>query len=97
MADVLTAVTDSSVLEDPSTPQGLAYRWLLDTDEAQIDPCTYATVQQRYALATFYYSTNGDDWTNDAGWLTGANECMWFGVTCTGNDTVSSIILCKCD
>jgi hypothetical protein len=92
MIDTLSAVTDSATLTNPSTPQGMAYQWLLDTDPAQIDPCTYPTLKQRYALTTMYYSTNGDDWTETSGWLTGANECMWFGVSCN-SDLVSEITL----
>ena len=92
MVDTLSAVTDAAVLTNPSTPQGMAYRWLLDADPAQIDPCTYPTVEQRYALTTMYYSTNGDDWAETSGWLTGANECMWFGVSC-GSDQVTDIAL----
>ena len=92
MVDTLSSVTDSATLTNPSTPQGMAYQWLLDTDPAQIDPCTYPTVEQRYALTTMYYSTNGDDWTETSGWLTGANECMWFGVSC-GSDQVTDIAL----
>ena len=35
-------------------------------------------IQQRFALATFYYSTNGEQWTNNFRWLTyGNHECTW--------------------
>lgn len=50
----------------------------------------------RYALATFYYATNGDNWercgissTNcDEGreWLTAENECDWLAVECADRD-----------
>lgn len=46
----------------------------------------------RYALATFYFATNGDDWEScgvqstscDAGreWLTAENECDWLAIVC---------------
>jgi hypothetical protein len=85
MVDVLSAVTDTSILTNPSTPQGTAFRWLVDSDPAKIDPCTYTTATQRYALTTFYYSTNGDDWTDSTGWLTETNECTWFGISCGSN------------
>lgn len=92
MADQLSTVTDSATLTNPSTPQGMAFRWLVDTDPAGVDPCTYPTVAQRYALTTFYYSTNGYNWTDSSGWLTESNECTWFGVTC-GSDLVTEIDL----
>jgi hypothetical protein len=41
------------ILSDPTTtPQGVAYRWLRNDDPLPNGPCTYATVEQRYALAT---------------------------------------------
>ena len=87
----LEEVTESSILEDPTTPQGMAYKWIVETDPAQIDPCSYATVEQRYALATFYYSTNGDDWTNSNAWLSGTNECSWVGIKCDADGLVDEI------
>jgi Leucine-rich repeat (LRR) protein len=92
MAQVVSQITDPSIFGDPSTPQGMAYEWMLDTDPAQVDPCTFPTVQQRYALTTLYYSTNGDGWTNSMGWLSGSNECMWAGITCEV-DVVNEILL----
>ncbi|KAL3912425.1 MAG: hypothetical protein SGILL_006890, partial [Bacillariaceae sp.] len=43
MVDTLSGVTDPATLNNPSTPQGMAFRWLMDTDPAQVDPCTYPT------------------------------------------------------
>jgi hypothetical protein len=40
------------ILSDPTTPQDVAYRWLRNDDPLQTGPFTYATVEQRYALAT---------------------------------------------
>jgi hypothetical protein len=95
LAGKLSAVTDSSTLTNPSSPQGMAFRWLVDADPAAIDPCSYPTVEQRYALTTMYYSTNGDDWTDSTGWLSQSNECTWFGVSC-GTDLVTGINLGTC-
>ena len=91
MKNSLGKVTEASLLDDASTPQGMAFRWILDTDPAQIDPCKYPTLEQRYALATFYYSTNGDDWTNTNAWLSGANECTWLGVKCDEDSLVDEL------
>jgi len=61
------------------TPQNLAYEWLANTtslgslpEERQI---------QKYALATLYYGTGGDAWTNNAAWLSEANECTWYSMS----------------
>jgi Leucine rich repeat len=58
------------------TPQNAAMVWLnknerlaLYTDEVKLS---------RYALAAFYYSTNGDGWTQNQNWLTDADACLWF-------------------
>ncbi|MDR0860578.1 MAG: hypothetical protein LBO09_06480 [Candidatus Peribacteria bacterium] len=54
------------------------------------------------ALVDFYYSTNGDGWTNGSGgastrpWLTGSTACNRYGLTCAGtapNKYVSKIVL----
>ena len=82
MFDVLSAVTSGAELADPATPQGRAYEWILNGDRASLDPCTYPTVEQRYALATVYYGLNGDNWETNIGWLSGAQECFWQMVEC---------------
>jgi hypothetical protein len=91
---ILAEITDLSFLNDISVAQGKAVDWLLNSDPAEIDPCTFPTVVQRYGLATLYYSTNGDGWTNNSGWLSGANECMWTGISCE-TDKVNEILLGK--
>lgn len=92
---ILQVVTSPFLLNDPDTPQGFAYEFLVSGDPAVVDPCTYPTVEQRYAAVALSRSTNGQDWTNPTGWLTAANECEWFGVRCNGNDLVTGLFLCK--
>ena len=91
LKETLQKVTDASILNDESTPQGKAYVWMLEGDEAEIDPCNYPTVEQRFALATFFYSTDGSSWENSDGWLTGSNECSWAGISCNGNGAVNEL------
>ena len=46
---------------------------------------SYAQIPQieRDALIALYNSTDGDNWTDNTGWLGEAGtECSWFGVTC---------------
>jgi hypothetical protein len=96
MLNFLEEVTDVSLLTDPSTPQGMAYRWLLDDDPLQVNPCLYETLLQRYALATFIFSTTETSpWDEDNGWLSAQFECNWFNVTCAGGDLVTEIFLGK--
>lgn len=37
------------------------------------------------ALVAIYNSTNGENWTNNDGWLVTDLPCTWQGVTCEGN------------
>lgn len=78
LADLLSSVSpDGGVaLRTPSTPQYDALSWL--AENANVDAYTDAVKIQRYALATFFYSAHGDDWTNNAGWLTETDECSWY-------------------
>jgi hypothetical protein len=62
---------------DASSPQAKALDWL------QKDPLydKYENVyrlNQRYALAVLYYSTNGASWNNRSGWLSNTSECLWY-------------------
>jgi hypothetical protein len=93
-AILLQASPDSfESLQDVSSPQYQALDWLLE------DPfySTYsgARVVQRWAMSTFYYSTEGDQWDESGNWLSDMNECSWFskGKVCDRNGNVKSIDL----
>jgi len=36
-----------------------------------------------------YYDTQGQDWTEQAGWLQNATPCSWYGISCTGGRVTS--------
>ncbi len=38
------------------------------------------------ALVALYESTNGDNWTDNTGWLATDTPCSWFGVTCSAGN-----------
>lgn len=84
-------LTDLSIVDDFGSPQGKAFAWLLGRDMAQIDKCDTEAIQQRYSLATFFYSTNGEQWDNSDGWIEDTNECSWSGIKCNGNGRVSEL------
>jgi hypothetical protein len=46
------------LLEDPGSPQNMAYNWIMEQDEMRWDQ-EYSTVVQRFLLATFYFATGG--------------------------------------
>lgn len=91
----LSLVTDPALLEDPSTPQGQAFDYMTNSDPLMPNVCTFPTIDQRYGLATFYFSTNGDSWTENTGWLGPTQECDWFGVLCLTGVNVVDLILRK--
>ncbi len=37
---------------------------------------------EKQALVALYNSTDGDNWTDNSGWLTDADPCTWYGVSC---------------
>ena len=64
-------------LEDPESPQSIAYRWL--QEDPMLEEHSEMKRGQRMALATFYYATGGYDWTVKNSWLSyEVDECEWF-------------------
>ena len=89
------------------TPQYKALFWATGEGNplglSSVDP----RLISRYALATFYFATNGDDWVRcsrdgvncDPGeeWLLAEDECGWLAVTCEeGTTDVTQIFFRKC-
>ncbi|CAB9500791.1 Leucine Rich Repeat [Seminavis robusta] len=70
-------------LHPDTAPQAKALQWMLKDPYYYHYNHTYQyssqRVQQRFALATLYYSTNGHKWFNQTNWLQyGTHECSWF-------------------
>jgi hypothetical protein len=87
--DIITTITEPSVLDDESTPQYKAYQWVKDDYESlqiflneTIDNLNLndTSVLQRYALSTLHYATNGSQWANSYKFLSNASECEWMGI-----------------
>jgi len=43
------------------------------------------------ALLAFYNSTNGEDWTDNTGWLQADTPCSWHGVHCNAESQVDGL------
>jgi hypothetical protein len=71
---------EGEALRNSSTPQYMAFNWMA-TNDTLLRPDEQ--IIQRYALATLFYSTNGDKWTENEFWLGDGNECEWEKVSCT--------------
>ena len=84
--------TDTSGVPFKDTPQGKAAAFL--REESPSFACS-PTLIQRFGLATLYFSTRGDRWTNKNGWLEGTHECNWYGVDCNKDKLATGLILRK--
>lgn len=56
------------------------------------DGCDERAIRERYALSVLYYSTNGDNWSDNNKWITEDDHCNWYGLQCS-DDGMSKIIL----
>jgi hypothetical protein len=94
------AFTSEKTLDTPGTAQNQALRWLTDDDPAEL-PADDKAILQRYALATFYFSTYANAeivdvqgnagvegaWTYSDNWMSKKGVCKWFGVSCSPQST----------
>ena len=99
--DVMMQVSDEAALNDSSSPQYAAMNWILNGDTlSTLDvPPTAAqekALLQRYILAVFYFSTQGDDWSSRSNWLDKeqpecgeGGESPWQYIGCQGGEVTS--------
>jgi len=64
-------------LNELFSPQREAFDWLIESHR-DLDSYSREQLIQRFAMATFFISTNGYDWSNNEGWLSEKNECLWY-------------------
>jgi hypothetical protein len=85
------SLDNGASLNDPGSPQSLAYAYLLESRMHGDDRTFDRDLLQLYSLATFYFSTNGPTaWANRSGWLASPDvdhPCTWHGVFCTRHET----------
>ena len=64
-------------INNSTSPQALAYEWLIG--DPNITHYSDERIRQRFALVTFYYATNGNNWRENADWLSySVHECNWY-------------------
>jgi len=91
-----------------TSPEHKACHWLAYTDEMQLPVDATPEFQNRFLLALFYYSLNGEQWDEQMNFLTAKSVCQWnevyttkvnlpvtVGVSCHGMDTVREIFIPK--
>jgi hypothetical protein len=78
LQDLILSVSldDGAALVDPLSPQSKALAWL--DSNTNLESFDDFQKIQRFVLAMFYYSTNGDGWLIRDGWLMDEHECNWF-------------------
>ena len=93
LSDFPAATQATLALNNPTTPQVLAYEWLLN--DPNIDTLPKWRQVQRMALATFYYSTNGPtNWKSQASnWMSySLSECQWYSQACDANGKIRQLL-----
>lgn len=77
-------VHDPAALLDMDTPEGRAFNMLVQERKVDTSKALRSDFYiQRYALHVLYFGTNGEDWTNTAGWSTRSEACEeLYGVVC---------------
>mmetsp|Transcript_5418 Transcript_5418/g.11775 ORF Transcript_5418/g.11775 Transcript_5418/m.11775 type:complete len:912 (+) Transcript_5418:64-2799(+) len=77
---ILSASPSSeAALAEEDSPQHRAFEWIYGSNAGGLSD---RRLVQRWVLASFYYSTEGDGWIVKSGWLTSGDECQWYGVSC---------------
>lgn len=85
--DLICSVLDNcDDLLNMFTPQGLAFDWLVNDKSANpgLELIPADSKIRRYALASFYFSTEGVSWENKTNWLSSEHECNWFSTADLG-------------
>jgi hypothetical protein len=72
-------VSAAEALQDESSPQFQALRWLATEDTAVLDLESTSPVilVERYVIAVLYFATNGEGWVNQCNFLSPASVCAW--------------------
>uniref|UniRef100_A0A7S4VGA5 L domain-like protein n=1 Tax=Ditylum brightwellii TaxID=49249 RepID=A0A7S4VGA5_9STRA len=72
--EILRTVSNPNDLENPNTPEGQAFDWIVFDDDLFLCPDN-ATLTQRYVMAVLYYATDGDNWTICSNTEEGTSNC----------------------
>jgi hypothetical protein len=87
-------VADAEALQDDSSPQFRALRWLANEDTAVLDLDSISTVilVERYALAVLYFVTNGEGWRDQGDFLSASSVCEWNNRQTQGHDSITGLL-----
>ncbi len=82
-------IATQAALNDPTSPQAKATKWIADEDEYNIEipnplegvpgkSYTDSRFTERWALAVFYFSMGGDEWRYKLKFMLPIDHCDWF-------------------
>ena len=103
VVDYLVALSISSktALETPGTPQCDAATWIADDDAfyMPIPPGTnkHNRFVERYALAVFFYATDGPNWHYNLNFLAPMDHCYWSQIFRTSSNALLQLGVYKCE
>jgi hypothetical protein len=93
-----------ATFSNTTSAQYRAAEWIADEDKFPRVSLTDAKVLQRFVLASFYFSTEGDGWKqcfrtdpictgnfDQTSWLSNFDECIWDSIDCGDGVRVSRI------
>ena len=85
----------TSILFNGNTglPDGGSAGWFAEEFCMDGRLCDNCQLPDYEVLSQLYTQTNGDNWTNNTGWLTDCDFCEWFGVDCNADGRVTAINL----
>jgi len=89
-------VSSESSVNGLGIPQKKALDWILKNNNTRFVPEKDRNqIMQRYQLATLYFSTNGENWTNNGNFLSADDECNWYkeAVMCAEDGRITEISL----
>ncbi len=69
--------TPDSAWETEGSPQLMALEWLIYKDPLALKMDSDEEIQERFAAATLYYGTNGEEWKKPMGFLGESSICEW--------------------
>lgn len=79
-------VTPQSVFRATRTnPQQLALDWIVNEDGAKLS-ADHPALLERYTLAVFFFSSNGNEWKTSDNWMSSKGHCSWYGIQCVARD-----------
>jgi Leucine-rich repeat (LRR) protein len=86
-------LSDLSIFFDDASPQYATLAWLAE-ENGDIDQ---ARLETRFALATVFFSTKGENWYDGLNFLSSDHKCGWTSegqdVGCNDDDQVTSLIV----